>query len=156
MPAEYQPPPLDRDAPSVQSHLTMLQGIVSRLASNSAACKTWCVTLVSALAVVVAQSGPPKLLMIAALPIVIFCALDCYYLGLERRFRECYDGFVRKLHTGTARIEDAFVVAPKLALRGAFIEAIQAALSFSVWPFYVGLAVLLLLLGRVLASASVV
>ena len=145
---------LDRDAPSVQSHLTMLQGIVSRLASNSASCKTWCVTLVSALAVVVAQSGRPGMLLIAAIPIVIFFALDCYYLGLERRFRDCYDSFVKKLHAGTARIEDAFVVAPKLRVRGAFVEAIEAASSFSIWPFYLGLGVLLIILGRVIAHRA--
>src|SRR5438309_7351277 len=58
---------LQVDSPSVQSHLTMLQSVVNRLAANSAACKTWCVSLVSALAVVAAQAGKVQLLFAAAL-----------------------------------------------------------------------------------------
>ena len=73
------------ESPAVQSHLAMLQGVIGRLAGNSASCKTWCVSLVSALAVVVAQSGKVQLLLIAALPILLFAALDSYYLGLELR-----------------------------------------------------------------------
>jgi hypothetical protein len=94
------------------------------------------------------------MLLIAAIPIVIFFALDCYYLGLERRFRDCYDTFIKKLHSGTARIEDAFVVAPKLRVRGAFVEAVEAASSFSIWPFYLGLGVLLGLLGRAISPSA--
>src|SRR5262249_27746357 len=62
---------LQIDSPSVQSHLTMLQGVVNRLAANSASCKTWCVSLVSALAVVAAQAGKGKLLLVAAAPILL-------------------------------------------------------------------------------------
>lgn len=86
------------------------------------------------------------MLLVAALPIVLFCLLDAYYLGLERRFRTCYEIFVKKLHNGTANIEDAFLIAPKLKVRGLFVEAAQALLSFSIWPFYVGLAAILWLL----------
>ena len=134
---------LQVDSPSVQSHLPMLQGIVNRLAANSASCKTWCVSLVSALAVVAAQAEKTKLLAVSAVPILLFAALDSYYLGLERRFRACYEGFARKLHEGTARIDDVFVVAPRLRFRGFFVEAFQALLSFSVWPFYLGLTAVL-------------
>jgi hypothetical protein len=134
------------DSPSVQSHLGMLQGVVARLAANSASCKTWCVSLTSALTVVAAQSNKPRLLLVAALPIVLFGLMDAYYLGLERRFRGCYELFIKKLHNGAATIEDAFLISPKLKVRGLFIEAAQALLSFSIWPFYLGLAVILWLL----------
>ena len=36
---------LDANAPAVHTHLTMLQGVINRMASNSAACKTWCAAL---------------------------------------------------------------------------------------------------------------
>ena len=85
-------------------------------------------------------------LLVAALPIILFGVLDAYYLGLERRFRECYESFAKKLHEGNAKIDDVFVVAPKLAIRGLFVEAFQAFTSFSVWPFYGGLAAILWLL----------
>ncbi len=140
---------LTPDSPVVQSHLGMLQGVISRLASNSAACKTWCITLASALAVVAADRSAaerPKILVVAALPIALFVVLDAYYLGLERRFRTCYESFVKKLHTGTATIDDAFLIAPKQKVRGLFVEAFFAIFSFSIWPFYAGLAVILWLL----------
>jgi hypothetical protein len=139
---------LQVDSPSVQSHLTMLQGVVNRLAANSASCKTWCVSLVSALAVVAAQAAKVKLLLVAAFPILLFAALDAYYLGLERRFRACYESFAKKLHEGTARIDDVFVVAPRLRFRGLFVEAFQAFGSFSIWPFYLGLTAILWFLRR--------
>lgn len=141
--------PLDLGSPSVQSHLTMLQGVIGRLAGNSASCKTWCVSLVSALAVVAAgqeAATRPKILVVAALPILLFGVLDAYYLGLERRFRKCYETFVIKLHNGTASVEDAFLIAPKLKVRGLFVEAWDALFSFSIWPFYLGLAGVLWLL----------
>ena len=34
-----------------QTYLTLLQGIINRFAANSSNCKTWCVTLVSAIVV---------------------------------------------------------------------------------------------------------
>ena len=116
----------------------MLQGIINRLASNSASCKTWCVTLVSAVTVVAADKDNINLLLVAGLPILLFGMLDAYYLGLERRFRDCYESFAKKLHDGRARIDDVFVVAPHLELRGFFPEAFAAFFSFSVWPVYVG------------------
>lgn len=148
-----QPDNLDGNSPAVQSHLTMLQNIISRLASNSASCKTWCVTLVSALAIVVIQSNRVELMLVCSLPILLFVALDAYYLGLERRFRDCYDKFVRKLHSQTATIDDVFFIAPKLPFRGAFAEFFEAFTSFSIWPFYIGMAVILIVLGRLMDSA---
>src|SRR5438128_1953502 len=114
----------------------MLQGVINRLAGNSASCKTWCVSLVSALAVVAATANKPKLMLVAACPIILFAALDAYYLGLERRFRDCYTSFATKLHVGTAKIDDVFINAPKLPIRGFFKEAFLAFTSFSIWPFY--------------------
>jgi hypothetical protein len=75
------------------------------------------------------------LLLVAACPIIIFAALDAYYLGLERRFRECYTSFATKLHVGAARIDDVFINQPKLPIRGFFKEAFQAFTSFSIWLY---------------------
>lgn len=132
----------------------MLQGIIARLASNSASCKSWCVGLVSAIGVVAAQAGKVELIFVAVLPIIVFGVLDAYYLGLERRFRLSYEGFVRKLHEGTAQIDDVFVVAPKVSLTALSREASQAFSSFSIWPFYIGLALVLAVLARRLVGAG--
>ncbi len=126
----------------------MQQGIITRLASNSASSKTWCVSLVSAIAVVAAQVSKVQLLFVAVLPIFFFAALDAYYLGLERRFRRSYEIFVRKLHEDSAKIDDVFVVAPRSTVGEVSREAFEAFSSFSVWPFYIGLSIVLALLAQ--------
>ncbi len=135
---------LNLDSPSVQSYLTILQGVITRMASNSASAKSWCVALVSAIVVIIADKGNPAYVWIALVPIVLFCFLDAYYLGLERLFRDVYNGFIRKLHGGTATIEDVFIIAPG-GIGAVLRSAAAATLSLSVWPFY-GLLVVMLVL----------
>ena len=36
---------LDENSPAVQAHLTMMQGVIARMAENSRSCKVWCTTL---------------------------------------------------------------------------------------------------------------
>lgn len=132
------------DSPSVQSYLTILQSVISRMASNSAACKTWCVTLVSAVVVIIADKGKPNYVWISAIPIVLFLLLDSYYLSLERQFRDVYNDFIRKLHFGDATVDDVFYVAPRTGALATSLHIIEASGSFSVWLFYALLALMLL------------
>src|SRR6266849_609668 len=133
------------ESPAVQSYLTILQGVIGRVASNSASAKTWCVTLVSAIVVVVAEKGgPPDLIWISLLPVALFFLLDAYYLGLERQFRERYNTFIKKLHEEKAKVDDVFIVTPGGDLADTLWEAFKACGSVSVWPFYILLALILL------------
>ena len=133
------------ESPSVQSYLTILQGVISRMATNSSSCKTWCVTLVSAIVVIIADKGKPNYVWISAVPIALFVLLDSYYLSLERHFREIYNEFVSKLHFEKATVNDVFYVAPKKGVLTTSREILAAFGSFAVWPFYVLLAVMLLI-----------
>jgi hypothetical protein len=135
---------LNFDSPSVQSYLAILQGVITRMASNSASAKSWCVALVSAIVVIISDKGNPTYVWISSVPIVLFFFLDAYYLGLERLFRDVYNGFIRKLHAGTATIEDVFIIAPG-GIGAVLRSAGAASLSLSIWPFY-GLLVVMLLL----------
>ena len=96
------------DSPSVQSYLTILQTVIGHMATNSASCKTWCVTLVSAIIVIIAGQGKPNYVWISVVPIALFMLLDAYYLSLERQFRSVYNDLVRKLRFGKATIDDVF------------------------------------------------
>ena len=51
--------PPNGDMSSVQAHLTIMQGVIQRMAENSRSCKVWCVTLVSATLVLIARTGEP-------------------------------------------------------------------------------------------------
>ena len=56
---------LKEDPSSVQAHLTIVQGVIQRMAENSRSCKVWCVTLVTAALVLVARTGEPQHALIA-------------------------------------------------------------------------------------------
>ncbi len=105
-------PTLSETSPSVQTHLGILQSVIQRMASNSTSCKAWCITVVSAILVIVADKGKPNVDFIALVPTVLFLALYAYFLALEKAFRASYTDFVKKLHSGGAKAEDLYSIAP--------------------------------------------
>ena len=133
---------LDELSPSVQSHLGILQGVIQRMAANSSQCKTWCITIVRAIIVIIADKEKPDLAWITLLPSILFFSLDTYYLALERSFRFSYNEFVRKLHLGSIVVDDLYSVEPKGSMSRHKIEAIK---SFSIWGFYLGFILLVAL-----------
>ena len=133
---------LDELSPSVQSHLGILQGVIQRMAANSTQCKTWCITIVSAIIVIIADKEKPDLAWIALLPSILFFCLDTYYLALEKSFRYSYNDFVCKLHSGRIITNDLYSVLPKGSMCKHTINAIK---SFSIWGFYLGLIILVAL-----------
>ena len=66
-----QEPALNHNSAAVQKHLEMVQGVIARMAENSRACKLWCVTLVSAVLVLVARTEKPDYALIALIPAVL-------------------------------------------------------------------------------------
>jgi hypothetical protein len=168
MSASNSPPPeiVQPDSSAVQSYLTMLQGVITRMATNSSSCKTLCVTLVSAIVVIVADKGKPNFAGIALLPIILLGLLDAYYLGLEQGFRNTYNEFVKKMQADEATTKDLFLVIPKhitkkrtpdgklIAETHPFAPAKATAIaftSFSIYPFYLTLAAIVFL-GKFLVS----
>lgn len=131
---------------AVQSYLGILQGVINRMASNSAGCKTWCITIVSAIVVIIADKSNPVYVWVSLIPVLLFLFLDSYYLGLEQRFRDSYNIFIKKLHTCEAQIEDVFIVNPGVGMWLTLKSTLKAAFSLSVWPFY---SLLLVMLGIV-------
>lgn len=129
------PSPLTSDSVAVHSYLGILQNVISRMATNSSSCKTWCVSLVSAILVVIVDKKMPDYAWIAFIPVLLFFLLDAYYLGQERAFRDVYTKFVKKLHTRTATDQDLFVIQPIQGFNVAK-ALVSACFSFSVYPFY--------------------
>lgn len=133
---------IDGESPSIQTHLGILQNVIQRMASNSSACKAWGVTLVSAILVIVADKGKPDYAFIAMLPTFVFAALDAYYLALEKAFRNSYNSFIYKLHNKTLTETDLYSVSPIGNISHLQWESVR---SFSVWGFYLSLAVLIVI-----------
>ena len=139
---------INLESSSVQSYLNSLQAVISRMAANSAASKTWCITLISAVIVfATGNNRDPQSIWVSAIPLTLFFALDSYYLGLERRFRAIYNEFVRKLHAGTAKAEEVFIISLSGGMTTTLFTTVKASLSISVWPFY-GLTLIMLAIIR--------
>lgn len=132
---------LDENSPSVQTHVGIIQNVIDRMASNSSACKAWCVTVVSAVLVVVAKEDKPNVAFVALIPTFMFFVLDNYYLAMERGFRKTYGEFVKKVHLNTLKPDDLYEV----KITGNAVELRKEAVqSLSVSGFYFGILVLVL------------
>lgn len=130
---------LDEIPQAAQSHLNMLQAIIQRMSTNCTSCKTWCVTLVSGLMVVLFTNSKIALFPAILVPIILFFVLDSYYLALEKGFRDSHNSFIKKMHDGTLEVSDLFVMAPSGNATKSFFKAVS---SFSIWPFYLTLFLL--------------
>lgn len=133
---------LSEESPSVQSHLGILQCVIERMASNSTSSKSWCITIVSAILVVVADKNKPDFAFLALIPTFLFLGLDAYYLAMEKGFRNSYNSFVKKVHDGTLTADDLYSVCPQGGTSKLQWEACK---SFSVWGFYLVLAIMVIL-----------
>lgn len=96
------------ESPAVIKHLEILQGIVSRMAGNSAACKTWSLTIIiGIIALSIEKCCVP--IWIGLIPAIMFFALDVFYLGLEIKFRDVQKAFVQKLSSHTLTPADIYM-----------------------------------------------
>jgi len=136
------------DSSTIQGYLGILQSVISRMSSNSAACKTWCVTIISAMIVFILNKEKPNNIWIAMVPLLLFFILDSYYLGLERHFRHIYNKFIQKLHSDNVSINDLYLLVPHTDYGSSISSTINAFYSLSIWPFY-GLIALMLIIVRI-------
>lgn len=132
---------------SIQIHLSILQDIIQRMASNSASTKAWCISLVSAIFVLVTEKSNPDYVFISIFPIFVFWTLDVYYLAYEKAFRNTYNSFIKKIHSKEIYISDLYSVKPEGEITKLQYQSI---ISFSTWGFYLLLIVLTILIRAVL------
>jgi hypothetical protein len=76
---------------SQSDYLTLVQGVISRMASNSFVVKGWSVTLTAALLGFAAKDNDPSFAWIAAGATAVFGLLDARYLALERVYVTMYE-----------------------------------------------------------------
>jgi len=117
------------------AHINLIQGIINRLANNSASCKTWCLTLVGALVSLAGATRVAGIITFALLAVLIFAFLDSMYLAQERSYRELYARISAKIRDRSYGLQDAFEARAPLKKTSAF----AAFFSWSIWPVYGGL-----------------
>lgn len=119
--------------PLIQNHLNTFQAVIQRMAANSASSKTWCITIVSAILMILINNDKHDYILIALIPIVLFMFLDIKYLALEKGFRLSFENFVKKIHENTVDNIDLLIIKPSGNKLFIFLKA---SISFSTWPFY--------------------
>ena len=125
--------PLDS---AVIKTMEMYQAIITRMAGNSAACKQWCIPLVTAILVFAVKEKTYQLIWLTVIPVLI-----CYYLMLENRFRAGFNQAASKIAQQTFTRADLFKLSPAGCQRQLWFKAFT---SLATWPVYLGLLVLVL------------
>ena len=82
-------------------YLQMLQDIITRMANNSSNCKTWMMSIFTAIiALQLTVDALRPYLWVVLIPDVLFYYLDAYYLGLENDFRNLQSDFIKARKAG--------------------------------------------------------
>jgi hypothetical protein len=124
--------------PAFLAQMNLLQAVITRLAGNSASCKTWCSGLVTALLSLAGSTHAPQLLQLAWVPVATFAFLDMNYLAEEKRFRRRFEALAALARAGHFSCAELFDFGRVDWLtRGKLL--FRAAISWSVWPYYGGL-----------------
>ena len=77
-------------------HLQMIEGVINRLAGNSASMKGWFLAVITALGGFSVSNNCGLFLWIAVAFGIAFWILDSYYLALERCFRKLYNDVAKE------------------------------------------------------------
>lgn len=126
---------LPADNAAVIAHINLLQGIINRLANNSASCKTWCLTLVGAFVSLAGATHVPGIIHFALVPVIIFGFVDAMYLSQERAYRQLYTRVITKIRTGNYQYQDVFEARAPLRIS----SIVSTFSSWSIFPIYLGL-----------------
>ena len=124
-----------------QHHLSMIQGIVDRLAGNSAQIKNWTVAILAALLLFsrAATDGEDRVFAGIAMLVLtlVFWGLDGYYLKQERLFRRLYN---KARQIDPARVDYSMNVSE--FLKSDNCRYFRLLPSVSLLPFYGALVIL--------------
>lgn len=126
-------------------HLEMLQGVITRMAGNSASLKNYCMTIAAAIIGLAAAIQKPEILYYTAPLVVIFGVLDGHYLRLERAFRDKFNS-VRS--AGLAEKPD-FLISPSWTAGHGIMSGFW---SWSVWLFYLPIVAVFLIIARIMGE----
>jgi len=132
------------------AHMSMIQGIVTRLETNCFTLKAMAMALAAALLAFVGSLKNPNWVypLAGCLPVIVFWIMDAQYLRLGRAYRKLYDA-VRK-----HEVADPFSMDIRLYLKEVK-KLLRTAISWSVLWYYVSiLAVFLFITLRFFFAAK--
>ena len=126
-----------------RNYLQMLQDIITRMANNSSNCKTWMMSIFTAIiALQLTVDALRPYLWIVLAPDVLFYYLDAYYLGLENDFRNLQTDFIKARKEGDSNeplYNFNFRNTPSF-IKGKCLR--KGLGSSATWPIYLAIAIL--------------
>ena len=129
---------------SVRHYISLLQENINRMASNCTSCKTWLITIVSALCALLLTNDVSKgYLWLALIPVFPFLGLDAYYLGQEKRLRDVEAGFVEKIKSGKDAMPELYTFRREKGCACNYFW--KGLFSPSTWVMYVTIAGIIML-----------
>lgn len=149
-PHEAQDNILPHNDSAVIKTLEMYQAIITRIAANSAACKQWCIPLVTAILVFAVKEKSYQLIWLTLIPVLICYCLDAYYLMLENRFRAGFNTAADKISQQNFTRADLFKLLPAGSRNRLLVEAFS---SPATWPVYLGLLALVIVAFQLAAGS---
>lgn len=132
-------------SPETQKHLEMIQGVINRLAGNSFTIKGWAVTVASAIMALIAKDNFPRAALLAMIPLLGFCALDAFYLMLERWYVDLF----RRTVNGQVKLFDMNATPDKSQKIPAKLTYLGSLFSWTVGGLYAFLIILAILVATV-------
>ena len=134
----------DNFTESERHYISLLQENINRMASNSANCKTWLLTLVAAIMALQLTSYELRSILWVAIGLIaLFYYLDSFYLGLERKFIAVEKEFVRAVKEKGSDEQTPGIYSFNIKdVKDKYATTCCAMKSVSTLPFYIGLFVI--------------
>lgn len=124
------------DSEPTRHYLSLLQDNITRMASNSANCKTWAITIVTALlTLTLADKAITEFLQVLYIPVFLFYLLDAYYLSVEKTFIKIEQEYVNAAKSGEDITNKLYTFDIHQYPRHK--QFLSATISISTLPFYI-------------------
>ena len=128
--------------PAVQHFISYLEGIINRMAANSANCKNWLLAIIAG-----CMAMQPTMQVVVdkiwlAYPLVaLFCVLDSYYLGCEKYYRQMVNDFVNEVRKKDKQYVPYLFKFEERSVCDDVCAVLLGLASIATWPFYVAIMV---------------
>lgn len=121
----------------VQHFISYLEGIINRLASNSANCKNWLLAIFAAcMAMQPSIQATTEKIWLAYPLVFLFCLLDSYYHGCEKYFRDMMSDFVKEVRRDGNQYIKSLYKFEKRTVSDDFNAVLAGLSSIATWSFY--------------------
>lgn len=120
------------------AHLGFIQGIITRMGTNSFLLKGWSVTLVAAMFALAVKDADKRFLLMAYLPVFVFWGLDGFFLHQEKLFRKLYE------EVAAGKISSEVFTLNTSVVQGLVPSMVSVVFSKTLLPFHGTIVVVIL------------